>query len=190
MPFTIVDAVGRRHHRWPYAPLEAQLILRLGVDVTDERQADLLDTNRRQIHRWRHAGMTAAVAERMAVAAGFHPYDLWPAMLNEAIADVERTCAATDCDERFVLRPRGTSRRFCGRRCQRRMAYRRRPAWTDHHRARQRERDAAAREAKRSYRRRHYQLNRQRELAAKREYYAANRDRILADLRASRGRAA
>lgn len=36
--------------------------------------------NRKQIHRWRRYGMTANQADLAAMACGFHPGEIWPAI--------------------------------------------------------------------------------------------------------------
>lgn len=71
--------------RLPFAPLEELLRRRL----VDERvgnqvvgasvrvQALALAVNARQVHRWRHQGVTWAQADELAVRAGYHPGDVW-----------------------------------------------------------------------------------------------------------------
>ena len=71
-------------------------------------------------------GVTEPVAERLALRAGFVPYEVWPEMLTHAIEDVSRTCAADDCEVTFVPGPRGgKNRRYCSPTCGARMHMRR-----------------------------------------------------------------
>lgn len=41
------------------------------------RHAELLSVHVRQLHRWRHQGVTWAQADELAVRAGYHPGDVW-----------------------------------------------------------------------------------------------------------------
>lgn len=71
-------------------------------------------------------GVTAQVADRLAHLAGFIPYEVWPEMLDDAIADLERECEAPDCTVRSMPGPRGGRlRRFCSPTCGSRVRMRR-----------------------------------------------------------------
>jgi hypothetical protein len=70
-------------------------------------------------------GVTAAIADRLAVAAGLHPHLVWPEMLDHAIEDHQRTCEAEGCAERFSPPDRAPHMRFCSPRCKRREKMRR-----------------------------------------------------------------
>lgn len=42
------------------------------------------DTRKRRIHRWVHdGGIPVEWMDRVATAAGFHPYEVWPAEWSE-----------------------------------------------------------------------------------------------------------
>lgn len=114
--------------RYPYAPLEAQVAARLAdasLDVraeqaghdNDVRQAEMLGTNRHQIARWRRYGVSALQADRLAQRIHLDPYQLWPEMLDAAIAEVERQCAAEACTNTFTLKARAPHQRFCSSNC-------------------------------------------------------------------------
>lgn len=67
---------------YPFAPLAAamglsenQAIIRLGV-------------NGRMGQQYRHEGMSERVADRLAVKAKLHPFEVWPEMADRAIRDV------------------------------------------------------------------------------------------------------
>lgn len=62
--------------RFSLAPLEELLRAQGGSSV--KRLALLMGTNERQVHRWRHHGVTWAQADLLAVRAGLHPAELWP----------------------------------------------------------------------------------------------------------------
>lgn len=70
-------------------------------------------------------GMDERTAERLAVRAGFPAVSVWPEMLDQAIADIERECEAPDCSETFVPKFRGAHRRFCCDNCRERTRMRR-----------------------------------------------------------------
>ena len=63
-------------------------------------------------------GVTEFVADRIACAAGFHPHEVWPEMLDHAINDLpDRDC--DECGQSFIP-ARPSIQRFCSRRCYRR----------------------------------------------------------------------
>lgn len=61
-------------------------------------------------------GLTDWQAESWAERCGWHPWNVWPGMADEAVAAVERCCAASDCSEWFV--PGAPHHRFCSEACQ------------------------------------------------------------------------
>lgn len=123
--------------RYPFAPLETRA--RITVARRDDvpvagvpRIAALLDVAPRQIHRWRQTGITIDQAEQLCGRLRCLPYELWPEMLDEAIAGLEHAeqeCAAVDCTERFLPPARGGSKRwpprFCSDTCRSREKMRR-----------------------------------------------------------------
>jgi hypothetical protein len=132
--------------RYPFDALERRI-----SDVNDDTLAALLGTQRRNLYRWRANGLTEQRAEILAIAAGVLPYEVWPELLDHAIADVERECAAPDCTNRFVCGPKAMKKRYCTRTCNMRIVererYRRNPEPKG---ARQRAYDRLVREAKRA----------------------------------------
>lgn len=74
--------------RFPFAALAAALGL-------SENQAIMrLSISGKSGQLYRHEGMSEKVADRMAVRAGLHPFEVWPEMANAAIEDVDRKDAA------------------------------------------------------------------------------------------------
>lgn len=63
-------------------------------------------------------GVTEPIADRIACAAGWHPHEVWPEMLDDAIADLpDRTCP--ECEQQFIPN-RPSVQRFCSKLCYRR----------------------------------------------------------------------
>jgi hypothetical protein len=144
--------------RYPLEPLAAatgrevhDLLVRLGV--TGSTMQD-----------YKSRGISAVVADRMAVRCGLHPHSVWPEMRDDAIADLLVTCEAADCDQTFIRSILGRPRRFCGGACNRRHLLHSDPAKAelnrvlrrryyaengDYERARQRRADQAAADRKR-----------------------------------------
>lgn len=113
----------------------------------------------------RDQGVTEYIADRLACAAGYHPHEVWPEMLDHAIADLtDREC--DECGDLFVP-SRPSIQRFCSRRCYRR----------HHARATERRRRATPEgaERNRALRRRYYAENAEYERARERARYHANR---------------
>lgn len=101
------------------------------------------------VQDYRRNGVSARVADSLAVRAGFDPYVVWPELLDDAIAAEERECAAPDCTVRFVPGPKAGKKRFCSRTCYMRVSERLRyRANPEPKRARQREYDQLVRDAK------------------------------------------
>ena len=88
--------------------------------VTTRDACSLLRISGTAAGRYQRNGLTAAEADLFAVRAGFDPYLLWPELLDDAIADITRTCAAPDCGTSFVLVPRGWKRKYCSAQCRER----------------------------------------------------------------------
>lgn len=111
-----------------------------------------------EYRRYRDEGMSRDVAERKAMKAGLHPYEVWHDMADHDADDLTRECEADGCDRSFMPHPRGGGRRrFCSNAC-----------W---------ERDRRARETPEE---------REARLAARRDYYRRNRERILAEVSVDR----
>lgn len=104
----------------------APLAARMGM--TEHAACITLGISGSTEQQYRGAGMSREVAERRALKAGFHPYEVWPSMLDDDIADQEQVCAAPDCPVRFVPPPTGLGqkrRHYCCRTCQQRTNARR-----------------------------------------------------------------
>lgn len=106
-------------------------------------------------------GVTEFVADRIACSAGWHPHEVWPEMLDHAIADLpDKDC--DECGETFIPN-RPAIQRFCSKRCYRR-----------HHgrKSMQRRRmDPTEAEKNRQRRRRYYAENAEYERARERRRY-------------------
>lgn len=63
-------------------------------------------------------GLSDDQCERWALRAGFHPFEVWPELIDDRIADAGRECAAPGCDE--VFEPANGKQRYCSTDCQRR----------------------------------------------------------------------
>lgn len=86
--------------------------------MTMSQLAQALGIGGPEYRRYRQDGMSRDVAERKALKAGFHPYEVWPEMVEDDLP----MCDAEDCDQRYVPRP---NQRFCSTRCARRVKQRR-----------------------------------------------------------------
>lgn len=64
---------------------------------------------------YRRRGVTERVADRLAVKAGLIAYEVWPEMVDDAIASVQKRCERPDCARPFV--PLHHRARFCTKRC-------------------------------------------------------------------------
>lgn len=76
------------------------------------------------------AGVTELVADRMAARFGLVAYEVWPEILDDAITDMERVCAAAGCTTRFVPPARVPNKVFCSTACKSR-SQRTRRYWED-----------------------------------------------------------
>lgn len=130
--------------RYPLDPL----IALMGVGRTEANR--VLRISGKTEQEYRTLGVSALVADRLAVRAGFDAYVVWPELLADVIASVERECAAPDCTERFIPGWKAGKKRYCSDTCKKRMFARRR-YWTnpESKRARQRAYDRMVAAAKR-----------------------------------------
>lgn len=98
--------------------LDPAPLLRL-VPGSAREQAERLRVTARTIVRWR-SGATRVQRDRadaLAVAAGYHPFEVWPELADHAIEAVTLTCER--CSMRFVppaRTPKGRAR-FCSKNC-------------------------------------------------------------------------
>lgn len=91
------------------------------ANLSMSQAAQVLGIGGPEYRRYRDDGMSREVAERKALKAGFHPYELWPDMADHDADDVTVECAAGDCEIRFIPPPTGPGqkrRRFHDRNCQ------------------------------------------------------------------------
>jgi len=89
--------------RYPLAPLIAAMGLSWNQAC---EKLKLTGTTRK---KYRDDGMTEVVADRMAGKAGLVAYEVWPEMLDHAIAEVERPCE--QCGTSYL--PHRDDQRFC-----------------------------------------------------------------------------
>ena len=110
--------------RYPWAPLEALLSVETFegeiIGRNTKRLARRLEVAARQVYRWREIGLSRDQAEAMAERAGWMGFEVWPSILDDAVAELERECAGDDCAVRFV--PGRGGQRYCSRRCMMRAA--------------------------------------------------------------------
>lgn len=65
------------------------------------------------VHRWRERGMNERNADRCAAAIGRVAYELWPEMIDHAVAEVERACVR--CGRSFL--PNRAFQKYCRASC-------------------------------------------------------------------------
>lgn len=116
----------------------------------------LAPCNGYEYQRRRTVGVTERTADRLAVAAGFHPWSVWPELAEEASLE------CPECGGRFV--PTRKGHRFCTPQCRLRLWKRNRYAT-----------DPAYAEKVRAQRRASYQECREYEVARQRRYDALRR---------------
>ncbi|HEV2928408.1 MAG TPA: CGNR zinc finger domain-containing protein [Propionibacteriaceae bacterium] len=112
--------------RYPLQPL----LDRIGGSATSAARKLGISGSTEQDYKRR--GVTERVADRLAARAGLVAYEVWPEILDHAIAAEMRTCALADCTEAFV--PSRSTSRYCSKLCgdrARRRAYQARKAATD-----------------------------------------------------------
>lgn len=101
--------------RYPIEPLlEA-------MGVSWSQAAQQLGIGGPEYRRYRDEGMTRDTAERKALKAGFHPYEVWPDMADHDAEAVTVECAADDCPVRFIPPPTGPGQKrrlYHDRNCQ------------------------------------------------------------------------
>lgn len=136
--------------RYPFASLAAAMC------TTEARAARELGLSGSTEQQYRRDGVSARVADRLAVKAGVHPYEVWPEMVDHVIAAMTVECEAGDCTNRFVppVTASGQKRkRYCSRACQLRWNHKRRyqsdPAARERQKAAARRYKAEVRESRR-----------------------------------------
>ncbi len=64
--------------RLPWEPLARRLDLNAGYKLTTLEQAEALDIDAAQIHRWRKIDVGFHKADELATHLGLHPAEIWP----------------------------------------------------------------------------------------------------------------
>lgn len=167
-------------HQYPFAPLVE------AMGCSENQAIQRLRVSGKSGQLYRREGMSEKVADRMAIRAGLHPYEVWPDMAERVLADAEIACADPKCDQRFI--PTRKSHRFCSTRCAHRTHSRERqreryqtdPEFRELKKARDRVYRAENRRALRITEQVYRDANRAEKAAAQREYYRRNRERVLA----------
>lgn len=126
-------------------PLEPLLALtrsrETGLRMNYMELSKLLNVSRDAVQQWSVHGIPDKRLEEVAVAVGFDPYNVWPELLDDLIAEQSKPCE--NCQEPFV--PTNRRMRFCSTNC-------RTNAW---HRANY-ARNEAVRERRKAYRADYY----------------------------------
>lgn len=99
-------------HRYPLEPLAS------AMGETVAAACRLLGVSGSVQQEYRRRGVTERVADRLAVRAGLHAYEVWPEMVDHHIAACSIECADERCSELFL--PVNGNQRFCSERCQKR----------------------------------------------------------------------
>jgi len=154
-------AVDVTPRRYPIEPL-LELLAEQGVSL--HKATEILGMSGSNLKAARTRGLLVKAADRCALRAGFHPAEVWPSWVEDALVEAMKPCEA--CGEAFL--PARRNVRFCSQRCRRlvqQRRYRQRPEVQ--------ERNRAARRAA-------YRQTAEYERARQRRYYAENRERIQA----------
>lgn len=93
--------------RYPLAPFFALT----GWTMTQVRQVAPCGGDEYQ--RRLREGVSERIADRLATAAGLHPFEVWPEMADMQARDVSRPC--DECGVLFI--PTRNGHRFCSRNC-------------------------------------------------------------------------
>lgn len=80
--------------RYPFAPLAEVL------GMSERGAAHHLGVTGSTEQRYRRDGMTMAVADRLAIRAGRHPFELWPEMADHIIETTRRRWRETKRQQR------------------------------------------------------------------------------------------
>ena len=82
--------------------------------------AETLGVSRSTVQKWRsgHLGLSQKMGERCAATLGLLDHEVWPDLLEAAIAEVTRECEIVDCFEVYELSR--SHKRFCSANCRNR----------------------------------------------------------------------
>jgi hypothetical protein len=141
-------------HRYPFEPLAAAMRL------SGHQASKTLGLSGRTQQSYRRDGMSERVADRLAVKAGLHPFEVWPEMVGHQIEAASVVCADESCGGPFV--PERSNQRYCSPACRKRASDRRT------YRS-----DPARRAKKRAGRRAYYAENAEYERSRERRRYRA-----------------
>lgn len=130
-PSSVGSARFPNERRYPIKPLERLITVRLRDRGLTAKQvtaraiaAECGEPDSNVVARARKIGLRRVAAERLAEAAGFLPYEIWPEILCDAIEEAEAASKACErCGLSFL--PRNGEHRFCSKVCQRRDYWRR-----------------------------------------------------------------
>lgn len=124
------SATPRRYRLQPLAQM---------AGMTDREALLALKVSGTTYQKYRDEGLSRDVADRMAERLGFHPYEVWPDMVEDDLEDLAdlppegQQCAAWGCPEWFIPSRVGGSKRwpprFCSTRCRNRDKRRRQIGW-------------------------------------------------------------
>lgn len=71
--------------RFPFGDLERLVAVQVGPEPTARKIGQAIGASRDYVAQLRHRRrISAAVADRLATAAGYHPAEVWPEWLEEA----------------------------------------------------------------------------------------------------------
>lgn len=145
--------------RYPVQPL----LDATGLTLNGFIRRHMPSVNGQAYRKARNEGLSMDQAERWALTAGWHPFEVWPNMADHQLEDQQQPCE--ECGEPFL--PTRKGHRFCSSRCRTRVHKRRQWATSETHR-----------EKRRAYLRQ-YRQDAARVIARqKREWVEANRDRV------------
>ncbi len=149
---------------------------RVPACVTPAEIAKVLSVDVSTVQKWRSGklGVSQKMGERCAATLGLLDHEVWPELLELAIADVSRVCEG--CGSAFV--PTRKDHRFCKPNCRQKTAafkaakrarYASDEEYRESRKAKMRDRYEDDARAKKLKRRLYYLANREREIAASRE---------------------
>jgi hypothetical protein len=171
------DTGGRRY------PIEPLLDMLAHRGLSQHAAAELVGMSGSSLVAAREKGLLVKAADRCAMRAGFHPAEVWPSWVADALEDHGRECA--ECCSRFV--PAQGNHRFCRAVCRERWWGResKRRAWARMEAAKKERRLEQMRQYRRSCaaalstkRRARYAATAEAERAAERARYWSKREAV------------
>lgn len=103
--------------RYPLGPLQALTRNNDGMHMSTAEIGACVGVSGDAVRKWTINGLTERRADEVAVALGFDPYNVWPEMLDDAIAGVGAGMCG-ECGELFYKAQ--TKQEFCQRTCKER----------------------------------------------------------------------